>query len=415
MNISCAPQGMVVVKHPKQGIDDILEAGFSHILLSLAMICPVEEPEETASVSVYAQRLHGRAKLFLDQCTNRQSQCTIAIAPYLKWNAKHDDRNGLLSRLTEESIRICGQAGCKFLVVQPMFAGIPETSLWDRNRKYYFKLAGYARKYHMQILLQNQCRDLNGHLVRGLCSDGGQAAQWIDALNEAAGEERFGFCMDAGVCSLCGQNMYDFIMALGKRLKAVILRDCDGTEDSALMPFTAARRGQSQTDWLNLIRGLRETCFDGELIMDFHDTASAFSPLLRPGVLQMAKSVADYFAWQIEIENLLRKYPSRVLFGAGNMCRNYMKCYGEAYPPLFTCDNNKTIWETEFCGLTVKPPEVLKELPGDCAVFICNIYYREIEAQLRRMGIGNPIEFFNDEYMPSFYFDRVDREGEEKC
>ena len=91
------------------------------------------------------------------------------------------------------------------------------------------------------------------------------------------------------------------------------------------------------------------------------------------------------------------------------MCRNYMKCYGEKYPPLFTCDNSQKLWETEFCGLTVKPPETLAALPEDCAVFICNIYYREIEEQLRRMGLKNPIAFFNDEYMPSFYFDRVER------
>ena len=103
-----------------------------------------------------------------------------------------------------------------------------------------------------------------------------------------------------------------------------------------------------------------------------------------------------------------------MLFGAGNMCRNYMKCYGEQYPPLFTCDNNRNIWETDFCGLMVRPPEALNDLPEECAVFICNIYYREIEAQLRQMGIKNPIAFFNDEYMPSFYFDRVDRQNNQK-
>ncbi len=42
---------------------------------------------------------------------------------------------------------------------------------------------------------------------------------------------------------------------------------------------------------------------------------------------------------------------------------------------------------------------------------ICNIYYREIEAQLRDMEIEN-IGYFNDEYMPSFYFDRLEREDE---
>ena len=64
--------------------------------------------------------------------------------------------------------------------------------------------------------------------------------------------------------------------------------------------------------------------------------------------------------------------------------------------------------------MEIKPPEALKELDADCAIFICNIYYKEIEEQLRQMGLCNPIEYFNDEYMPSYYFDRLDYwEGEQ--
>ena len=85
-----------------------------------------------------------------------------------------------------------------------------------------------------------------------------------------------------------------------------------------------------------------------------------------------------------------------------------MKCYGEQYPPLFTCDNNPKAWGTTFYGLEVKPPESLKQVPKDCGIFICNIYYREIEKQLLEMGIAREqIAYFNDEYMPSFYFDRL--------
>ena len=73
---------------------------------------------------------------------------------------------------------------------------------------------------------------------------------------------------------------------------------------------------------------------------------------------------------------------------------------------MFTCDNNEKTWGTVFCGLEVKPPGAMKDLPEDCGVFICNIYYREIKRQLQAMGVEN-IEFFNDEYMPSFYFDRL--------
>ncbi len=147
----------------------------------------------------------------------------------------------------------------------------------------------YAEQAGVQILLENQCKDYHGHLVRGICADGRQAAEWIDALNELAGEERFGFCMDVGICNLCGQNMYDFALALGSRLKAVILRDCNGNTESALLPFTGVKQGQSQTDWLNLIRGLREIGFDGKLVMNMADTAAAFSPILRPELLRMAK------------------------------------------------------------------------------------------------------------------------------
>lgn len=214
--------------------------------------------------------------------------------------------------------------------------------------------------------------------------------------------------MDAGNCNLCGQNMYDFALTLGERLKAVILRDCDGNHDNALIPFTSAGQGQARTDWLSFIRGLRQIGFQGEMIISAGDTVNAFPFFLRPEILKLVKTVADYFKWQIELEQVLQKYPARVLFGAGNMCRNYMKCYGEKYPPLFTCDNDRSIWNTDFCGLKVRNPEVLKELPEDCAIFICNIYYKEIREQLQSMGIKNPIEYFNDEYMPSFYFDRLE-------
>ena len=130
--------------------------------------------------------------------------------------------------------------------------------------------------------------------------------------------------------------------------------------------------------------------------------------LLQKGLAIYAKKIADYFAWQISIESIIKRYRTRVLFGAGNMCRNYMKCYGEKYKPMFACDNNPAIWGTMFEGLEIKSPEALKILPEDCVVLICNIYYEEIEKQLHDMGIRNPIERFNDEYLPSMYMDRFD-------
>lgn len=421
MDISCSPLALVAPRFPKQGVSDIADIGFQNMCLDIILCCSPWElrgygKSVPANASQDPRTLHimkdptALGDCFdgiLGQCREKHLHIPIARGAFLPRDTRRGDLSELLARIHEESIRLCGKIGCRYLVIRPLFAGVPREEIWSTNEAYYLRLAKAARKNQVMILLENQCRDLDGHLIRGLCAEGWEAVEWVDRLNKAAGEERFGFCMDVGVCSLCGIGMREFVLTLRNRLKAVVLRDCDGNQETSQLPFACVGSGGHQTDWLNLIRGLRDTGFDGQLILDFPDTAAAFSTLLRPQLMQLAKATADYFRWQIEIESLLKKHPSRVLFGAGNMCRNYMKCYGEQYPPLFTCTNNPASWGKEFCGLEVKPPESLLELPKDCAVFICNIYYREIEEQLRKMGIKNPVEYFNDEYMPTFYFDRL--------
>lgn len=490
MNIFYSPTGIVDSRHPAQGLTDMSHAGLKHIALDLAMYCSGHDLEnygkpmqpcrpvprgnnpqcgdcrpkadkgtpgndtaakKTANPNPYSdasdrvssictpEAMLKNLRPFLEQCRSLGLSVQFLRVPRLPWDSKRRDLNPLLEQIAHSAVRLCGKIGCRYLAVSPLFASIEKGTEWQINRAYYLRLAKAARRYRVTLLLENQCRSHNGHLLRGICSDGAEAAAWIDMLNaevarqdnllhaeipaqghsscaEALAQDHsqprsdspvFAFCLDTGISTLCGQDMQEFAVSLGRRLKGVILRDCGRGQECSLLPFTAAYQGQPRTDWLGLIRGLRAIDFDGNLILDFSDTAAAFSPLLRPQLLPLARSAADYFKWQIELESLLKKYDSIVLFGAGNMCRNYMKCYGEQHPPLFTCDNNPSIWGRTICGLEIKPPEALKELPGNCGIFICNIYYREIEKQLLEMGIKN-IEFFNDEYMPSFHFDRIE-------
>ena len=417
MEIVCRSSGIVAAEFPRQGIGDVAKAGFAEMMLDLSSYCLRQDLEEfgreerkrKSAEALKDPSLLERMVREAAECC-RQSALTVSsmYAPVLRRDTKRADLNGMLEKLAREAVRLCGMQRATYLVIRPLFAGLEKGDLWKRSRAYYLRLAETAREQSVTILLENQARDVHGHLVRGICSDEQEAARCVDELNGVCGEERFGFCLDVGVASLCGQNMYEFVKAMGKRLKMVILRDVDGKEDTALLPFTGVGKGQSKTDWLNLIRGLRETAFDGKMVLSFEGTASSFSPLLRPQLLGLAKAVGDYICWQVDMERVLAQYDQRVLFGAGNMCRAYMKCYGEQYPPLFTCDNNQKRWGTEFCGLEVRPPEELRKLPVDCAVFICNIYYREIEQQLREMGLKNPVLFFNDEYLPSFHFDRLE-------
>lgn len=408
MEIVCGQREIVALTHPRQGVYDLRDAGFKNILLDFSVCISPGELEAYGESGEKAEKVEGvqlysYLKPVIDCYRKAGLTVPVARAPYLFRNTKQNNLQEPLVQLISECIAVCGRYNCRYIIIQP-FSGRGK-ECWKLNRTYYLRLAEKAAECGVIILIENQCRDINGHLVRGVCAEGREAAAWVDALNKEKGEERFGFCMDVGVCNLCGQNMYDFVHALGNRLKVVILRDCDGIQETSMLPFTCVNKGKGQTDWLNLTRGLRETGFEGALLLDFASTAAGFSPLLRPELLKMSKAIGEYFAWQISLEGLIKKYSSIVLFGAGNMCRNYMMSYGRKYPPLFTCDNNPVLWNTEFCGLTVKSPEYLKGLPEDCAIFICNIYYREIEEQLRNMGIRNPIEFFSDEYLPVFLFD----------
>lgn len=416
IRVVSSPRGISMPERPSQGIADICEAGFRFGVLDCAMYVNEKDLEDLgrpnrkplkygmSDAVLEPYKLSSLMDSFLSAAKKNGLSLPIAYAPFLQRDTKHKDLNGHIEELAVETIKLAGRAGTEYVVVRQLFADIEYGDEWSVNKPYYLRLAEVAKANNVMILLENQCKDVYGHLVRGVCTDGIQAAKWVDELNNEVEEDRFGFCVDIGVCNICGVNMYDYFVDLGDRVKAIVLRECNGDKEQEILPFTQ----EKQTDYLAMLRGLRKIGFSGLLVLDYKDTAYSTSPILKPEIIRFAKSVGDYIKWQIDIENMLRKYPKRVLFGAGNMCRNYMKCYGEEYPPLFTCDNNKSVWGNDFCGLEIKSPEALKNLPEDCVIFICNMYYREIQAQLREMGITNPIEFFNDEYMPSFYFDRLE-------
>lgn len=416
MQIDCSINGIINIERPMQGIRDIYNANFHNYFFDISFDYRINKMDINTVSRFIEKKIRELLSIFV---CDQQYRMAVVRIPRVDYGDGINDTIDLYKKIVIENAKAGNPNSWKNIIIQPIVSDINSLN-FNYNKDFFVELASYIVDTGMTILVENQCKNVNGHYVRGFCSDEVEAVNFIDKLNNLAEEKYgqrivngevipyFGFCMNTGTCNLCGQNMYDFAVTLGSRIKAVILRDCNGNQDTSMLPFTCVNDNTSQTDWLNLIRGLRKIRFDGELIMDFSDTAAAFSPILKPQLLVLAKSIADYFKWQIEIESLLDKYPSRVLFGAGNMCRNYMKNYGEKYPPLFTCDNNKNIWGQTFEGLEIKNPECLKDVPSDTAIFICNVYYREIEEQLRGMGLKNPIEYFNDEYMPSFHFNRID-------
>lgn len=406
MKLICAPNGLVDIRYPRQGMLDITGAGFTESVLDFSMCVPPNVLEKSNGQAA-AETFEKSAERLIQAFKEHNLNVSVALAPFLLPETKRQDLNALIEQLAVCCIKLCGKYSCGKLIVRPLFAGIAKEEWWQVNRAYYMRLAQTAAEQEVEILLENQTRAVNGHCVRGICSDEVIAAQWIDTLNEETNSKCFGFCMNVSSYNLCGQNMQEAARILGDRIHAVIISEGNGNLASSMLPFTSVYGRSAQTDWRLLIRGLREIAYDGFMIFQFEDTAAAFPPVLRPHLVKLVKPVADFFQMELEVESLLKKYPTRVLFGAGDLFRFYMSSYGKKYPPLYTCDNNLALWGKEVCGISVKSPEELRKLPKDCPVFICNLYYRDIRCQLEKMNIENPIEFIDGDYLPTFYCENL--------
>ncbi len=411
MQVVYQSSGVVDLWRPNSGLKKYVAAGLTSGVLDLTRLdwlfdsAKIKEQRRYANGSVEMVLLDQPSEIdrltrpYLERCKELGISLPLAVMPVC---ADYEEYLEQYEIFLKSCMGLCAAYGISSIMIPPMQAD------WTINRTFYDEIVIGAQDNKLQILLTNQVRNCNGHYIRGICCDAAEAADWIDRLNQMHENKCVGFFMDMRNCNICGQNMYEFAVALGSRIKAVRVCDSDGQTPSSLMPFSCVSNRQSKVDWLSFFRGMRKVEFDGVLMLDAGDSAAALSTLLKTDFLRYEKRIGEYLQFQIEIERTIKKYSNRVLFGAGNMCRNYMKCYGKEYPPLFTCDNNSGLWETEFEGLVIKNPEELKKLPDDCAIFICNLYYEEIQEQLETMGLNNPIEWFNDEYLPLKYTDWFD-------
>ena len=264
------------------------------------------------------------------------------------------------------------------------------------------RLVDVFRDTEIKVLLMNGSRVYQGRFMKGRFADSREAGEVIRRF----GRDRVGFCLHVGQANLSRQDLSEMIPSFSGLLDAVIVCDNDGFHDSSYIPFT------SSVDWGAFFRGMRKIRYDGELVMDSRSSTASAPLSFKDEKVRESRRIADYLCWQIGMERMIAGYPKRVLFGAGNMCRNYMRDYGAQYPPLFTTDNDPKMWGKVFEGLLVKPPEALKELDPDTAVLVCITYYEEIHRQLEEMGVTNPVEDFSDEY-PNTKGERLEREWSE--
>lgn len=189
---------------------------------------------------------------------------TQAHAPfpaYIKGNPEFTD---FCVEVYKKSLKLCQYADCPRLVIHgisksPIDDTVSYEDIFDLNMKMYTALIPTALETGVMILLENLFVTIDGKRYAGTCANPAEAVKYIDSLNEIAGKEVFGLCFDTGHCNLLHQQMEEYILTVGKRIKALHIHDNDFNSDQHLAPYTGTIR------WNEFYNSLKAVGYDGDL------------------------------------------------------------------------------------------------------------------------------------------------------
>ena len=223
-----------------------------------------------------------------------------AHAPFPSWLAGEDEYNAYLMGVMEKTLAGCAYIGCSRLVIHPYFPQYDQAMTpaeeWKLNLDRYARLMPAAKRYGVRILLENMFTRHRGKIYAACCSDFATACRYVDALNDLAGEELFGFCLDTGHALLVSKDIRDVMALLGKRIQAFHIHDNNGMDDQHTAPYMGI------LDWDRFMEGLRIIGYHGTLCFETHGAVNAFHPELVPEVLRLIARTGRMFAQKAGME-----------------------------------------------------------------------------------------------------------------
>ena len=210
---------------------------------------------------------------------------------------------GILSNV----IRFCQAVGCPRVVIHAVSSTARDyitREEVDRLNHYLFEsLIPALQETDVVVCIENLpifATNLNNKdsYPGSFCKPQG-IVEFIDALNEKAGKECFGICLDSGHLHLTAIRPYKFIEGIGKRLRAFHLHDNMKKFDAHLMPYMGSVR------WAEFLTSLRKIGYDGDINFETCGQIGAhFLPKeLIPVFLETTADIGRYFRSQIQAKD----------------------------------------------------------------------------------------------------------------
>ena len=195
--------------------------------------------------------------------------------------------------MLKKTIMGCDYINCRNLIIHPFFLRYeehvdPETE-WKTNIERYSALIPEAKKYGVTICLEN-ISSCNGKIMAACCSDITTACRYVDTLNEIAGQECFGFCLDTGHLLLLGLNVKNAMVQLGDRIKAFHVHDNNGMNDLHVAPYMGIQ------DWDIFVEGLKAIKYDKTMSFETFNAMNKVDKELCPDMLRFIAKTGRIFA-----------------------------------------------------------------------------------------------------------------------
>lgn len=187
-----------------------------------------------------------------------------AHAPYPSYVKDFPEFLDYAIRIFQQCVRYCGLVGIPCLVIHGIHT-LPDDrtqtpeNVRQMNLKLYESLIPQLLETNVKVCLENLICSYRGNILEGCCADPAEAVRYVDYLNDKAGRECFGFCLDTGHLNLVGKRQGPYIRALGSRIKCLHVHDNRGSNDEHLAPYAG------NVVWREFTEALRDIGYSGAM------------------------------------------------------------------------------------------------------------------------------------------------------
>lgn len=226
-------------------------------------------------------------------------------APYpVRVQARPEITYYMQTQVIPKSIVVAETLGVPWTVIHPFKLQYTHGRAHERkeNIEYFRMLMPLMKRCGVKVCFENLYEGVGKRIVEGVCADPEDAIWYVDTLNDEAGEELFGMCLDTGHLQLVKRDCYDYITRLGTRIKVLHLHENDSIGDLHEMPFTFGTGRERSQNWEAIFQGLRDIGFDGTLSFETFPCMNAFPYGMKEDVLSTIHEIGEYFVKRIEGE-----------------------------------------------------------------------------------------------------------------